>query len=161
MHTPKEGDDQRPPRRAGHRPRKRGKGKAGNTNAATHGIFSLVSAMKGTRLLDQRTQEARTIAATMAGLAASRGERSWDDLSPQLQIIARLIAFKNIICASAERVLLEHGGKVGAELEERYLKWSASLRGDLVIFGLEKVPREVGQDLEDIRAGLGGDDEGG
>ena len=151
-------DAPRPPHRAGHRRKKRG-APAGNVNAAKHGIFSLVSAMKGTRLLDQRTQEARTIAATMAGLAASRGERSWNDLSPQLQILSRMISFKSLICASAERVLLESDGPVG-ELEDRYLKWANSLRGDLVIFGLEKVPREIGQDLEDIRADLGGDNEG-
>ncbi len=111
--------------------------------------------------MDQRTQEARTIAATMAGLAASRGERRWDDLSPQLQILSRMISFKSLICASVERLMIEHDGAVGSELEEKYLKWSNSLRGDLVTFGLERIPRALEQDLEDIRADLGGDNEGG
>ncbi len=157
-------DEQRPPRRAGHRPRKKrrsGGAQAGNVNASTHGIFSLVSAMKGNRLLDARTSEARAIAGTMQALASARGERSWDDLSPQLQILSRMISFKSLICASVERLMIEHDGTVGSELEERYLKWANSLRGDLVIFGLEKVPREIGQDLEAIRADLGGDNEGG
>ena len=151
-------DEQRPPRRKGYGRKKRG-AQAGNTSAERHGVFSLVSAMRGNRLLDARTQEARTIAATMAALASARGERSWNDLSPQLQILSRMISFKSLICASAERVLLESDGPVG-ELEDRYLKWANSLRGDLVIFGLEKLPREIGQDLEDIRADLGGDNEG-
>lgn len=154
-------DEQRPPRRAGHRPRKKRRGKAGNVNASTHGVFSLVAAMRGTRLLDQRTQEAKAIAGTMHALAVARGETGWDALSPQLQILSRMISFKSLICASVERVILESDGKVAAELEERYLRWSNSLRGDLVIFGLEKMPREIGQDLEEVRAGLGGDDEGG
>ncbi len=125
-----------------------------NQNASKHGVWSLVSAMRGQRALDGRTTEAQYLKRIMVALAAARGCSSWDDLSPQLQILARRLAFKDLICSSVEASALENGkGGVPESLWQQYLMWSNSLRQDLMAFGLERVPRDV-PDLEDIRRSL-------
>ncbi len=126
-----------------------------NVNASKHGVWSLVAAMRGTRALDGRTAEAQYLKRTMLALASARGCSSWDDLSPQLQILARRLAFKDLICTTVEvAVLEENSKKVPESLFEQYLLWSNSLRADLLSYGLERVPKDVGRSLEDIRQAL-------
>lgn len=126
-----------------------------NTSASKHGVWSLVAAMRGTRALDGRTAEAQYLKRTMLSLAAARGCAKWDDLSPQLQILARRVAFKDLICSTVETAALENGKQdVPESLWQAYLNWSGSLRADLQAFGLERVPRPIEPDLEDIRRAL-------
>lgn len=115
-----------------------------NVNASKHGIWSLVAAMRGTRALDGRSVEALALKRTMLALASARGCTKWEDLSPQLQIIARRISFKDLICTTLENTALENGKQgVPETLWQAYLNWSGSLRGDLMAFGLERVPKDV------------------
>ena len=114
----------------------------GNTNAKTHGIHSLVSAMRGIRHLDGRTAESRYLVGLMQSLATARGCSTWDDLPPQLQILARRISFKDLICSAVEEELLR-SEEVPESLHQRYLSWSNSLRSDLLAFGLERAPKDV------------------
>ncbi len=114
----------------------------GNSNARAHGIHSLVSAMRGTRRFDGRTAESRHLVGLMQKLATARGCSTWDDLPPQLQILARRISFKDLICTAVEEEMLK-SDEVSESLHDRYLSWSNSLRSDLVTFGLERVPKDV------------------
>ena len=123
-------------------PHDKGGAPHGNSNAKRHGIHSLVAAMRGTRHLDGRTAESRYLAALMDNLATARGCSIWDDLPPQLQILARRISFKDLICSAVEEEMLK-SGEVSESLHQRYLAWSNSLRGDLMAFGLERKPRDV------------------
>ncbi len=120
----------------------RGGAPQGNSNARTHGIHSLASAMRGTRQLDGRTVESRYLAGLMQNLAVARGCSTWNDLPPQLQILARRISFKDLICSAVEEEMLK-SDEVPESLHQRYLSWSNSLRSDLVTFGLERVPKDV------------------
>ncbi len=52
----------------------------GNSNARTHGVHSLVSAMRGTRHLDGRTAESRYLMTLMSKLATAKGCSTWDEL---------------------------------------------------------------------------------
>ncbi len=123
-------------------PHDKGGAPHGNSNAKRHGIHSLVAAMRGTRHLDGRTAESRYLAALMDNLATARGCSIWDDLPPQLQILARRISFKDLICSAVEEEMLK-SGEVSESLYQRYLSWSTSLRGDLMAFGLERTPRDI------------------
>lgn len=98
--------------------------------------------MRGTRQLDGRTAESRYLVELMQKLAMARGCNTWDDLPPQLQILARRISFKDLICIAVEEELLK-SCEVSESLHQRYLAWSNSLRGDLMAFGLERTPRDI------------------
>jgi len=96
----------------------------------------------------------------MLALASARGCSKWDDLSPQLQILARRVAFKDLICSTVETAALENGKKgVPESLWQAYLNWSGSLRGDLLAFGLERVPRDL-PSLQALRDQFTKDDDG-
>ncbi len=125
-----------------------------NQNAGKHKIWSLVAAMRGTRVLDGRSVQAQTLKKTMIALSVSHGCSSWDELSPQNQILVRRMAFKDLICSAVEDEALENGKQVAEGLWDAYLSWSNSLRADLLAFGLERVPRDVGHTLEDVRQAL-------
>jgi len=114
----------------------------GNRNARTHGVHSLVSAMRGTRHLDGRTAESRYLMTLMSNLATARGCSTWDELPPQLQILARRISFKDLICSAVEEEMLK-SDEVPESLHHRYLSWSNSLRSDLMAYGLERIPKDV------------------
>ena len=115
----------------------------GNQNRATHKIWSLVSAMRGSRILDGRTVQAQQIKKTMASLAVAKGCSNWSELSPALQILSRRISFKDLICSAVEDECLRNGKKIPEGLCEAYLAWSNSLRQDLQTFGLERTPKDI------------------
>ena len=114
----------------------------GNRNARSHGVHSLVAAMRGTRHLDRRSAASRNLVRLMQKLAMARGCSTWDDLPPQLQILTRRISFKDLICTAVEEEILT-SAEVSESLYDRYLTWSNSLRFDLMAFGLERTPRDV------------------
>lgn len=141
--------------------RRRSGGQFQNQNRATHGVHSLASAMRGERQLDKRTWQFQYLQDLMHGLATARGEDSWDALSPQLRILSRVIAFKSLILSSIEALILAEDGTVSDDLRDRYLRWSGSVRNDLSLFGLERVPKVIAKDLQEIRESLqaeGGDE---
>lgn len=114
----------------------------------------MVAAMRGSRSLDGRSVEAIQLKRTMAALATARGCSSWGELSPQLQIVARRASFKDLICSSLEDEALQNKEIIPESLWSQYLMWSNSLRADLVVFGLERMPKDVSRTLEDVRQAL-------
>ena len=128
-----------------------------------HGLWSLVSAMRGERTLDGRTREAKVLAQSMEALASALGASSWRDLSPQLQMLVRRISFKDLICGVVEAHALGEGpmedGALSESLSRYYLAWSNSLRLDLQLVGLQRQARDV-PTLEQLRSAYTKDEDG-
>lgn len=114
--------------------------------------------MYGRRQLDGRTVEARHLAGMMHALATARGASTWADLPPALQVLARRISFKDLICSALEEYLLQNEN-AAESLNERYIRFANSLRADLMLYGLERVPKPVGQSLDDLRRAIEEDDD--
>ncbi len=114
-----------------------------NKNAARHGIWSVIAAMRGSRALDGRSIEAIQLKRTMLNLASARGYSTWSELPPGLQIIAKRAAFKDLVCSSLEDTALQNRNEIPESLWNQYLMWSNSLRQDLIVFGLDRTPKDV------------------
>ena len=110
--------------------------------------------MRGSRSLDGRSLAAQELKKTMASLASARGCSTWNELAPALQILARRAAFKSLICGSLEDEALQNKKEIPETLWTQYLMWSNSLRADLVVFGIERIPKDVSRTLDEVKQAL-------
>ena len=121
---------------------KKNKGGAprGNRHALQHGAYRR-------RYQDGRTWQGKLQRHIESVLSAALG----GDPTPQQVLLIQRLAVKALRCTCLEAEILSKS-EVSEETEKRYLRWSRELRNDLVLLGLQRRTKRVG-DLEDYLAG--------
>ena len=120
----------------------------GNQNARRHGVYSLEALERTGGHLDGRSLAARHIKSTLAALASDRGYPSFADVPRALQMIFLRAAHKDLRCTLIESIPVE---EQAATMREDYLKWASSLREDVKLIGTDRLARQVGPSLAEIR----------